>query len=414
MKIVYLLFLDLNGKLRVRTIPEDKYQVVLQEGTGFDGSSVDGFATIENSDLLLKPIERTKKEIFFSDLSEPFSTVFCEVYQDDKRFSLDPRYVLEKTLEEFHQNIRVGAEVEFYFTKNGNPLEPENLLDRYCQIFPDETESLRMEAMEVLEKAGLDVEYGNHEVGPSQSEICIKYSSPINTSENIILIKFLLRRYLKESHTVEVNFMPKPWAHLPGNGMHFHISMFDNGNLFYDNGLSQFGRYFIGGILEHARGMSAIMCPTVNSYRRLKKNSEAPVNISWGFKNRSCLIRVPLYSSQNLEERMRIEYRASDPLANPYLALSVLLKAGLEGVRKKIDPGDPLSSNAYEHNLPSLPKSLLEALSEMKSDTLVKETLGSEMFDKYIELKEREIKDFLTRGKNAVVNEWERLYYSYW
>jgi len=438
---VLLHFTDMLGYLKGRTIPAEQAQNALAEGVTFDGSSMVGGANIEDSDMIMKPDPATFTVCphYFYDKS--VASLICDVKQPDgAQFETDPRHLLRKTLgktlAEGYQPT-AAAELEFYLVQKNEKgdIEPvENQLidrQRYFDIAPgrDLTESYRMDLSNTLSTMGITVEREHHEVGSAQNEITIKYADPLATSDNIMRYKFAAKATADKKYGWIATFMPKPWFGKAGSGMHIHLGLFNSKtgqNPFYDATgyayVSQKCRYFIGGLLEHARALCAIVAPAVNSYKRLVPGYEAPVYVAWSKRNRSALVRVPAFSSQNAKEA-RIEFRCPDPLCNPYLAYAVAFEAGLDGVRKKIDPGDPVEANIYHLSegerrklgIETLPASLKEALEEWRSDEICTKALGTGVVEKYVELKMqewREYERYLPKDKNQVTS-WEIQKYLY-
>ena len=438
---VILHFTDLLGFFKGRTIPEKEAENVLKEGVGFDGSSIIGGVSIEESDMIMKPDTSTFAVCphYFYDKS--VVSFICNIYQPDgKPFKGDSRHIcrkiIEKLLKEGYEPT-AAAELEFYLvqkTREGGVYPVENhLIDkqRYFDISPsrDITETYRMELSDALFTMGIYVEREQHEAGSAQNEITFKYSNPVTTSDNVMRHKFAAKAVADRKYGWIATFMPKPWLDKPGNGMHIHLGLFNskNGkNIFYDPEehahISQQCRYFIGGILEHAKALCAIVAPTVNSYKRLVPGYEAPIYIAWSRRNRSALIRVPEYF-HGKEKEARIEFRCPDPLCNPYLAYTVILEAGLDGIRKKIDPGEDVDTNVYHLNdakrrelgIDALPTSLKEALEEWESDDICIKALSKENAEKYLELKRQEWKEYephMPDDKNKVTL-WELQKYLY-
>lgn len=284
-----------------------------------------------------------------------------------------------------------------------------------------------MDLCDALNDMGITVEREGHEVGPAQNEITFKYSDPVRTADNILYYRFIAKAVAKQKYDWIATFMPKPWDGKAGNGMHIHLSLFTKDgkeNAFYDAngyaGISQTCRYFIGGLLHHARALCAIVAPTVNSYKRFVPGYEAPVYIAWSKKNHSALIRVPEYFAKNGNKK-RIEFRSPDPLCNPYLAYSAIFEAGMDGIRKRIDPGDPIERNVYRLTeaerkslgIETLPNSLKEALEEWESDDICIKALGKETAEKYLELKLAEWREYEKNGDSKTVTTWEIQKYLY-
>jgi len=438
---VLLHFTDLLGMLRGRTIPVEEVEGAIAEGVGFDGSSLIGGVGIEESDMVMKPDITTFTVCPFYFYDKSVVSFICNLYTPDgKRFEGDPRYICQKTLEKLMAegyDPTAAAELEFYLvqkTADGGFQPVENhLIDkqRYFDIAPgrDVTEAFRMDLTNALFTMGIEVERQHHEVGAAQNEITFKYSDPVTTSDNIMRYKFAAKAVADRKYGWVATFMPKPWFGKSGSGMHIHLGLFSlktGKNLFYDRDgyayLSQKCRYFIGGILEHARALCAVVAPTVNSYKRLVPGYEAPVYITWSRKNRSALIRVPEYFPGK-ENEARIEFRCPDPLSNPYLAYAAVFEAGLDGIKRNIEPGDPVDVNVYhlseakrkELGIKVLPNSLKEALEEWQSDDICIKALGRENAEKYLELKMQEWREYeanMPEDKNAVTL-WELQKYIY-
>ena len=438
---IILHFTDLIGYLKGRTIPSEEAEKVLTEGVGFDGSSIIGGANIEESDMIMKPDPDTFTVCPYYFYEKGVASFICNIYTPDgKQFQNDPRYICQKTMEKTSREgctPTAAAELEFYLVqknKKGEVYPVENhLIDkqRYFDVAPDRdiTEAYRMDLSNALSTMGIIVERQHHEVGSAQNEITFKYSNPQTTADNIVRYKFAAKAVANRKYGWIATFMPKPWFGKAGNGMHMHISLFDSKtgkNLFYNPKgyayLSQTAQYFIGGILEHARALCAILAPTVNSYKRLVPGYEAPVYVAWSKRNRSALIRVPAFPP-NSESEARIEFRCPDPLCNPYLAYAVIIEAGLDGIKKKISPKEPIDTNIYhlseakrkELDIAVLPSSLKEALEEWKSDEICIRTLGKENAAKYLDLKMQEWVEYeshLPKNKNQVTA-WELQKYLY-
>jgi len=416
--IIWLQFTDILGFPKLVEIPSKMLPKVLSEGMPFDGSSIEGFARIEESDMLLKPNPETFSVLPWTLENDiKIGKMICDVYVDEHTpFEGDPRFRLKKTLKDaeslgyFMQN---GAEEEFFLfkLKNGNPSVELVSKGSYFEMLPEDIgEKTRAQIAKTLEKMGFDIESSHHEVSPSQHEIDFKYADPVTTADRIITFK-IVAKTIALINGLYATFMPKPLFGINGSGAHTNISLTDgNGkNLFFDRSkefeLSDLARFFIGGILKHIDAITAIANPTVNSYKRIVPGFEAPVYVSWAVKNRSALIRIP----QANEKTKRIELRSPDPTANPYLLFAVILKAGLDGISNKIDPGEPANEiNIFEenenfpHKFKTLPSTLKEAIEALKKDDILMETLGSKIAEKYIEAKEAEWDEYRTS-----VTEWE-------
>ena len=438
---VLLHFTDMLGYLKGRTIPAEQAKNALTDGVTFDGSSMVGGANIEDSDMIMKPDPTTFTVCphYFYDKS--VASFICDIKQPDgTQFETDPRHLLrkalEKTLAEGYQPT-AAAELEFYLVQKNEKgdIEPveNHLIDkqRYFDIAPgrDLTESYRMDLSNALSTMGITVERQHHEVGSAQNEITVKYADPLTTSDNIMRHKFAAKATADRKCGWTATFMPKPWLGKAGSGMHIHLGLSNpktGENPFYDATgyayVSQECRYFIGGLLEHARALCAIVAPTVNSYKRLVPGYEAPVYVAWSKRNRSALVRVPAFSPQNGKEA-RIEFRCPDPLCNPYLVYNVVFEAGLEGIKKKIDPGEPVEANIYhlgegergKLGIKTLPTSLKDALEEWRSDEICIKALGTEVAEKYMDLKMQEWREYeqhQPKDKTQVTS-WEIQKYLY-
>ena len=434
---IMLHFVDLLGSVKGRTVPAQEAESVLRNGVGFDGSSIPGYVSIHESDMIMKPDVSTFAVLPWYFYDEAVVSFICNIYQPDgKRFEGDPRYICEKKVEHARESgyeLTAAAELEFYLVEKDTSRGPRPVehrikeSSRYFDILPgrDLTETYRIDLCNTLASMGIPVERQHHEVGSAQNEITFQYSNPITTSDNIIRYKLAAKAVADRKYDWTATFMPKPWFGKAGNGMHTHLGLFSTKsgkNLFFDpHGyacISQTCRYFIGGLLEHARALSAIVSPTVNSYKRLVPGYEAPVYLAWSRRNRSALIRVPEYFPGK-EKEARVEYRSPDSLCNPYLAYTVLFEAGLEGIKKKIEPGDPVEENVYhlserrrkELGIKTLPASLKEALEEWNSDDICIRALDKENAEKYMRLKMEEWREYESLGHVAAnttkITKWE-------
>jgi glutamine synthetase len=432
---ILLHFTDILGYLKGRTIPAEEAKNALAEGVTFDGSSMIGGAHIEDSDMIMKPDPSTFTVCPYYFYEKSVASFICTIERPDgKRFEGDPRYILSKNMERISAEgyePTAAAELEFYLVQHnekGEVIPVENhLIDkqRYFDNAPgrDLTEPYRMELSNALSTMGITVERQHHEVGSAQNEITFKYSNPPTTADSIVRYKFAAKAVADKKFGWTATFMPKPWHGKAGSGMHVHLGLFNprtGKNPFYDPEgyayISQQCRYFIGGILEHAKALCAIIAPTVNSYKRLIPGYEAPVYVAWSRRNRSALVRIPAFLPKNANEA-RIEFRCPDPLCSPYLTYAAVFEAGLEGVRKKIDPGDPVDVNIYhlteaerkQLGVRVLPTSLTEALEEWGSDEICIRALGVETAEKYVQLKTqewREYEPYMPKDKNEVTA-WE-------
>lgn len=435
-KWVDLQFTDVLGRLHHITVPADQFvKETFTSGFGkLDGSSIKGFTEIYESDMVLVPIPETMRPIPWAPGS---ARVLAEVHRGAGvgRFERDPRGIAEKA-EEYQKSLGYksyfGPEPEFFifdsidldvaqpsagtgYRVHAREAPWENTggyvirhKEGYYPAEPvDQLGAIRTEIVTVLkENFGFEIEATHHEVATAgQCEINFKYSSLVNTADRLQTLKYVVRNIAK-GHNMLATFMPKPLYGDNGTGMHTHFSLWttEGKNIMYDNAdsyaeISQQGRYAIGGILKHARALSAIVSPTVNSYHRLIPGYEAPVYLAWSKSNRSAVIRVPTYY-KGIEAAKRIEYRAPDPTANPYLAFSAILMAGLDGIKNKIDPGTPVVDENLYHMTPAkrkelgikeLPRTLNEAVDELENDNeFLKPVFGSELLDTYVELKKDE------------------------
>lgn len=412
---VRLQFVDINGKPQnVSLPPNTDMEDLFTNGTLFDGSSIDGFVEINESDLILKPDISTYSRLPWRPDDSAVCRFICDIYNTDgKPFAGDPRSQLKKQLGEIGKKglkYNIGPEPEFFIVnmdENGNPLPYDNAT--YFDMEPtDKGPDFRREITFNLQKLGFEVEASHHEVGPGQNEIAFKFDDALKTADAVVTFKTAIKAIVANMAAFDemdyrVTFMPKPFFGENGSGMHCHQSLFKDGeNLFSDDntetGLSQEALYFIGGLLEHAPALTAVTNPIVNSYKRLVPGYEAPVYRAYGLKNRSALVRVPAARGK----ATRIEYRAPDPACNPYLAFSAMLAAGMDGINNKIDPGDPTEVNIYkltpeereERGIKVLPASLWEAYHSLEEDPIIMNSLGDHISQKFLESKYSEWDDY--------------------
>ncbi len=418
-RFLQLIFVDINGVPKGMEIPIERYEEAVEEGIAFDGSSIPGFQGIEDSDLVFKADPGTYAEVPW----EGIARVYGYVYKDGKPYGVDPRGVLREALERLEgEGFRayVGPEPEFYLLKKNGTWELQ-LPDSggyFDLVTLDRARDVRREIALYMPYLGLKPEVLHHEVGKAQHEINFRYGEALRTADNIVSFKYVVRA-VAEMHGLHATFMPKPLYGFPGNGMHLHISLWKDGeNAFTgEGGLSETALHFLGGLLAHAKALAAITNPTVNSYKRLVPGYEAPVYISWGYRNRSALIRVPAFTGNGA----RIEYRCPDPSANPYLAFAAVLLAGFDGIKRKLEPDAYVETNVYEMSegerdkagIETLPGNLGEALEELKRDKVVRAALGG-AHRNFIEYKEGEWEAYLeyleSRGlpeNTKKVTEWE-------
>ncbi|MSQ10279.1 MAG: type I glutamate--ammonia ligase [Dehalococcoidia bacterium] len=406
-KFIRLWFTDILGMLKSFAITVEELEKALNEGMGFDGSSIEGFVRIDESDMLALPDPSTFVLLPWRPKERhTVARMFCDIVKPDLTpFEGDPRYVLKRVLKqaaELGYNYYVGPELEFFYFKSAEDATP---LDNggYFDLTPmDVATDLRRETVLALEEMGIGVEYSHHEAAASQHEIDLRYTDALTMADNAMTYRLVVKQ-VAMSQNVYATFMPKPITGMNGSGMHVNQSLFKGGeNAFYDaNGryyhLSDTGLSFIAGLLKHAPAITAITNQWVNSYKRLVPGYEAPVYVSWALKNRSDLVRVPEYKP-NKAESTRIEYRVPDPACNPYLAFAVMLAAGLDGIKNKLEPPSPIEANVFEmsdadraaHGIATLPGSLKEALDVMEQSDLVRSTLGDHVFKSFIKNKRLE------------------------
>ncbi len=417
-RFIRLQFTDVFGQLKNMAITKSQLKKALDNQCMFDGSSIDGFAKIEQSDMYLYPDLDTFVIFPWRPQQGKVARLICDVYNSDGTpFECDPRYILKRTLREAAEmgyTFNVGPECEFFLfhtDDEGRPTVKTNDEGGYFDLAPiDGGENCRRDIIQTLEEMGFEIEASHHEVAPGQHEIDFRYDDALRTADNIITFKLVVKT-IAQRHGLHATFMPKPIFGINGSGMHTNMSLMnDKGNAFYDesadNGLSELAYSFIGGVLEHIKGLTAVTNPTVNSYKRLVPGYEAPCYISWSASNRSTLIRIPAARGAGT----RVELRCPDPTCNPYLALAVILKAGLEGIREQIAPPESVNISIFSltenqrlsMGIESLPGTLEAAVAAMERDSLVRETLGNEVFDRYVKVKKSEWDEYRTQ-----VTRWE-------
>jgi glutamine synthetase len=415
-----LQFTDIMGSLKQVTAPVKSLPDIMKYGAWFDGSSVEGFARIHESDLYLKPDPDTYSIIPWLGSKEGNTArLICDIYRPDgSPFQGDPRFILKKVLEKARKmgfKYNTGPEPEFFLFKNDSTdLLPMDR-DGYFDLTTDDAHAIRREITAALEVFGIDVEASHHEVAPGQHEIDFRHGNALTTADRLLTLRVTVKS-IAQRHGLKASFMPKPIMEINGSGMHVHQSLFNEKtkkNAFYDSvdeyGLSKIAYNFIAGQLHHVKGMMAIICPTVNSYKRLVSGFEAPVYISWARINRSALIRVPHWFDDK-PHSARMELRCPDPACNPYLAFAVMLAAGLDGIENKIKLSAPVEEDLYKFDkekllsrkIDTLPSSLFEAIYELKKNKLMQEVLGDHLYRKYINIKTREWNEFKTQ-----VTKWE-------
>jgi glutamine synthetase len=414
-RLVWLWFTDVLGFLKSFAVTSEELEQAFDEGIGFDGSAIEGFARVQESDMLARPDAGTFQIIpARQDESEAgVARMFCDIYSPDGQpFWGDPRYVLRRNLDRASERgftFYVHPEMEFFLFKDSeNPIPIDS--GGYFDLTPlDISQDFRRSTIGVLERMGIPVEFSHHEVAPSQHEIDLRHADALTMADSVMTYRLVVKETAAE-RDMYASFMPKPRTDLPGSGMHTHLSLFEgDDNAFHDSSdeyhLSKVAKAFIAGLLVHAREITAVTNQWVNSYKRLIMGQgypvpEAPVFVCWGRHNRSALIRVPMYKPRK-EQSTRIEFRSPDPACNPYLAFSVMLAAGLKGIDEGYELPAEATDNIYEmtdsemraKNIARLPDDLYEAIREMERSELVAETLGEQVFE------------YLLRNKRA---EWDQ------
>jgi len=399
-RFIRLWFTDILGQLKAFAIPQQELEMAFREGIGFDGSSIQGFARIDESDMIAKPDPSTFQLIPWLPSDRPEARMFCDVLNPDGTpYEGDPRYVLKKNLKELEKKgftYMVGPELEyFYFKSSQEPI----LLDQgtYFDLTAlDAGSELRRDTVSTLEAMGIQVEFSHHEVAPSQHEIDLRYADALTMADNVMTYKMVVKE-IAMRYGFYASFMPKPIAGVNGSGMHTHQSLFRGSqNAFFDSKdkyhLSKIAKGFIAGLLKHCAEITSVTNQWVNSYKRLVPGYEAPVYISWAQRNRSTLIRIPMYKPKK-EKATRIEFRSPDPACNPYLAFSVMLAAGMEGIEKGYELPPPVERDVYKIDpeerkklgIESLPGSLIEAVLLTEKSNLVRKALGDHVFSHFIE-----------------------------
>ena len=408
---IRLWFTDILGVVKSFAITMKELEHAMTDGMGFDGSSITGYQSIEESDMIAMPDPSTFQLLPWRPADKPVGRMICDVLQPGgEPYVGDPRYVLKRALERAkkmgYDHFYIGPELEYFYFKNDAGTD---ILDKggYFDLTSlDVASDLRRDTVQALETMGIQVEYSHHEVGPSQHEIDMRYADALSMADNVITYRVLVKE-IAAQHGVYATFMPKPLFGENGSGMHTHQSLFKGKkNAFYDKKdkeqmLSAEAKQYIAGLLKHAREMSAVFAQNVNSYKRLVPGYEAPVYIAWSRRNRSALIRVPMYHPGE-ENATRAELRCPDPSCNPYLTFAVMLHAGLEGIEKKYAFPKPMEQNLYhltdkerdKLGIQSLPNNLGEAIQITEKSDIVKKALGDHIFSRYIELKKAEWEDY--------------------
>jgi glutamine synthetase len=412
-KFIRLWFTDILGILKSFAITIEELEGALEEGMGFDGSSIEGFARIDESDMVALPDPDTFQLVPWRPKEHrAVARMFCDVLRPGgEPFEGDPRYILKKNLKraaDMGYTFYVGPELEYFYFRDSAGTEFLDAGGYFDMTTQDAATDLRRDTVLTLEEMGIGVEYSHHEVAPSQHEIDMRYTDALTMADNVMTYRLVVKE-IALRHGVYATFMPKPVFGVNGSGMHVHQSLFKGGkNAFFDPKdsyhLSQTARGYIAGLLKHAPEITAVTNQWVNSYKRLVPGYEAPVYLSWARRNRSDLIRVPEYKPGK-ENATRIEFRSPDPACNPYLAFSVMLAAGLEGIEKGYQPPEPVEENVYEmteeeqkrRGIGTLPPNLLEAIQLAENSEVVRKALGDHLFTAFIRNKKIEWNQYRTQ-----------------
>jgi glutamine synthetase len=414
-------FTDVLGVLKSFAITPSELDEGMSEGMGFDGSSIQGFARIEESDMIAKPDPTTFQLVPWRGGERPVARMFCDILNPDGTpYEGDPRYVLKRLLNKIAEKgftFYVGPELEYFYFQDDTDTE---ILDTggYFDSRPvDQGSTLRRDTIFALQSMGIQVEYSHHEVAPSQHEIDLRYQDALTMADNTMAYRLVVKDIARQ-HGVYATFMPKPIFGENGSGMHVHQSLFKGEkNAFYNPNdkfhLSELAKHYIAGLLRHAPEITAVCNQWVNSYKRLVPGYEAPVYVSWARRNRSAMVRVPMYKPGK-EKATRIEFRSPDPSCNPYLAFAVMLGAGLEGIDKKYELPDPVEEDIFEmnpaerkaHGITDLPGNLYAAILATEESELVRTVLGDHVFNKFIENKRIEWDSYRTHVSQFEIDKY--------
>jgi glutamine synthetase len=408
-RLVRLWFTDVLGQLKSVAISPAELDAAFSEGVQFDGTAIDGFSRVHESDVLARPDATTFELLPWAEPDEPSARMFCDIEGvDGTPFDGDPRQILRRNLAAARDEgytFFAAPEVEFFYFESGDPADgtprPLDNASYFDLTTADISSDIRKRTLHMLEAMGIPVEYSFHEDSPSQHEIDLRYTEALDMADSIMTLRLVVKKVAME-RGVHATFMPKPLNGVQGSGMHTHLSLFSNGtNVFHDDddelGLSTIAKQFTAGVLTHAREITAVTNQLVNSYKRFAEKSEAPPFVAWARNNRSALVRVPVRRAGK-PDSARIEYRALDPAANPYLAFSLILAAGLRGIREQYDLPVETTVNLFdlteversELGVALLPRSLDEALDEMERSELVRDTLGEHIFEWFLRNKRSE------------------------
>jgi glutamine synthetase len=411
-------FTDIEGHLKSFAITPSELEGALDDGMGFDGSSITGFNAIEESDMIAIPDPATWQLMPAREGDAKVGRLICDVVKPDgSPYEGDPRYVLRRALERMESlgfdTFNVGPELEYFLFKDNESTVTLDEGGYFAMTALDAATELRNETIKALEVMGIAIEYHHHEVAPSQHEIDMRYASALDMADQTVTYRLVVKE-VAAKHGVYATFMPKPLFGENGSGMHTHMSLFKDGrNQFFAGddqyNLSETGKQFIAGLLRHARELSAVFAQWVNSYKRLVPGYEAPVYVAWSQRNRSALIRIPLYKPGS-EQATRAEIRCPDPACNPYLTFAALLHAGLEGIEKEYELEPPMETNLYhltpeerrERGIVSLPETLGEAIDEFAASDLMRRAFGDHIFDNYLKQKRSERDEYRVQ-----LTQWE-------
>jgi glutamine synthetase len=415
---VLLWFTDIEGHLKSFAISPAELEGALDDGMGFDGSSITGFNAIEESDMVAIPDPTTFQLMPAREGAARVGRLICDIVKPDgEPYEGDPRYVLRRALQRMESlgfdTFNVGPELEYFLFRDNKGTETLDEGGYFAMTALDAATELRNDTIKALEAVGITIEYHHHEVAPSQHEIDMRYASALEMADQTVTYRLIVKEVAAQNGAY-ATFMPKPLFGENGSGMHTHMSLFRDGrNQFFSESdphhLSDAGKQFIAGLLRHARELSAVFAQWVNSYKRLVPGYEAPVYVAWSQRNRSALIRIPLYKPGS-EQATRAEIRCPDPACNPYLTFAALLHAGLEGIERGYELEPPMDSNLYhltaeerrERGIVSLPESLGEAIDEFGRSELMRRAFGDHIFDAYVRLKRKEWDEYRVQ-----LSQWE-------
>jgi len=411
-KLISLWFTDILGFLKSFDITPRELEAALAYGAGFDGSSIEGFARIDESDMIALPDPTTFQILPWGSPEHPVARMFCDILMPGGQpFEGDPRYVLKRNIKRATDQgytFNVGPELEYFYFKNAEGTHPLDEGGYFDLTPPDIASDLRLETVLTLEQMGISIQSSHHEVATSQHEIDLLYADALIIADDIMTSRLVVKE-IAQKHGVYATFMPKPVFGINGSGMHVHQSLFKGGrNAFFDKDdpyyLSKIAKHYTAGLLRHAPELTAVVSQWVNSYKRLVSGYEAPVYLSWARRNRSDMIRVPEYQPGK-ESATRVEFRVPDPTCNPYLAFSVMLAAGLEGIEKEYELVDPVEENVFEmsdeerkrRGIGNLPGDLSEAVSLTENSQLIRNILGDHVFDSFVKNKKIEWDQYRTQ-----------------